>query len=154
MSFNAKGEPIGIVPPVKPTPIDHPIPENKLQTNRKYRIEISKKVSNVRTIRKRYIGVLETLKSEKSYGSYKFEYYKFKYLECLNKKDINESEERIDGPIFMGRNKLASLKIYNTSEGEDILTLDQIKAMEEINHKKGLVEGNTYYVRYIDPSGG
>lgn len=63
----------------------------------------------------------------------------------------------------MGRNKLAFLKIYNASAGEDILTLDQIKAMKEIDHKKGgpekggpeigLVEGNTYYVRYIDPSG-
>lgn len=174
MSRSSKGEHIGIVPRVKSTPMFQSIPEDKLQINRKYLIEINNKVSNLKTITKKYKGVLETLKSEKSYGSYKFEYYKFKYLECLNKKDINESEERIDGPIFNGKNKIASLKIYNASAGEDILTLDQIKAMKEINHKKGdhkkgdhkkgdhkkggpqigLVEGNTYYVRYIDPSSG
>jgi hypothetical protein len=178
MSRSRKGEHIGIVPSVKSTPMFQSIPEDKLQINRKYLIEINKKASPLLTIKKKYKGVLDTLKSEKSIGSYKFEYYKFKYLECLNKNDINESEERIDGPIFMGRNKLAFLKIYNASAGEDILTLDQIKAMEEIDHKKGdhkkgdhkkgdhkkgdhkkggpeigLVEGNTYYVRYIDPSG-
>jgi hypothetical protein len=156
MAFDAKGNPIGIVPPVKPTPMFQPIPEDELQINRKYLIEINKKASPLLTIKKKYKGVLDTLKSEKSIGSYKFEYYKFKYLECLNKNDINESEERIDGPIVNGKNKIAFLKIYNASADEDILTLDQIKDMEEINPKdksKRLVKGNTYYVRYVDPSG-
>jgi hypothetical protein len=156
MSFSANGEPIVIVPVVEPTKMFVPIPEDKLQINRKYLIEINKKVSPLLTIKKKYKGVLDTLKSEKSYGSYKFEYYKFEYLECLNKNDINESEERIDGPIVNGKNKIAFLKIYNASADEDILTLDQIKDMEEINPKdksKRLVEGNTYYVRYVDPSG-
>ena len=156
MSYDANGEPTGIVPDVEPTPMFQPIPEDELQTNRKYLVEINKKMSDVLTITKKYKGVLDTLKSEKNYGSYKFEYYKFKYLESLNKKDINDFEERIDGPIVNGKNKIAFLKIYNASADEDILTLDQLKAMEELNPKdkdKRLVEGNTYYVRYVDPSG-
>ena len=155
MAFDAKGKPIGIVPDVEPTPMFQPIPEDELQINRKYLIEINKKLSPLLTIKKKYKGVLAELKSEKSYGSYKVEYYKFKYLESLNKTDINDFEKRIDGSIFNGRTrgKNAFLKIYNASANEDILTLDQIKDMEEIDHKKGLVIGNTYYVRHVDRSG-
>ena len=149
MSYDANGKPIGIVPDVERTPMFQPIPEDELQINRKYLIEIN--TLNGRHIRQRYIGVLEELKSNNNYLH--LDSYKFKYLECLNKNDINESEERIDGPIFKGKNKIAFLKIYNASADEDILTLDQIKAMEEIDHKKGLVEGNTYYVRYVNSSG-
>jgi hypothetical protein len=155
MAFDAKGNPIGIVPDVEPTPMHQPIPEVELQINRKYNIEINKKVSPFLTIKKKYIGVLAELKSEINYGSYKFEHYKFKYLESLNKTDINDFEQRIDKPIFNGtkRGKNAFLKIYNASANEDILTLDQIKDMEEIDHKEGLIEGKTYYVRYVNRSG-
>jgi hypothetical protein len=54
MSFSANGEPIGIVPVVEPTKMFVPIPEDKLQINRKYLIEINKKVSPLLTIKKKF----------------------------------------------------------------------------------------------------
>ena len=142
MASFAKDEPIGNVPPVKPTKMFVPIPEDKLRTDQKYLVETNTTLSNGETVRRRYKGVLDTLKVDNC--------YKFKYLENLNKK---KRKETIHKTIWDGNDDETFIKIYDApANGDilDILTLEQLKTMEETSR---VVVGNTYYVRFVVPDG-
>lgn len=139
MSFSTNDKPIGNVPPVKSTPMLVPIPEDELKKNRKYLIEKNTTLSDGKTIRRRYKGVLDELKDENC--------YKFKYLENVNKN----IKEKIHEMTLNGDDNDTFVRIYDAPADGDILTLDQVKNMKEINHDHDLVVGNTYYVRYLGP---
>ena len=140
-SFSANEEPVGIVPPVNSTPMFVPIPEDKLKIDNLYLVEIHRTLLNGQNMIRKYKGVLDTLKDNNC--------YKFKYLENVN---IN-IRETIRDMTFNGDDGDTFIKIYDASG--DILTLDQIKTMEqnktikEIGHDP--IVGNTYYVRYFGP---
>ena len=133
-SFSNKGEPIGIVPPVTRSPTFVPIPEDKLKVNQKYLIETNTYVFG-KHFRRRYEGVLDTLKVDNC--------YKFKYL-----KDLNEGHlEKIDHDSFSSDNGPAFIKKYDAPLGGDILTVEQLESMEP---SVQLDVGNTYYVLNIN----
>uniref|UniRef100_A0A6C0DPP5 Uncharacterized protein n=1 Tax=viral metagenome TaxID=1070528 RepID=A0A6C0DPP5_9ZZZZ len=138
MASFANVEPIGNVPPVKPTEMFIPIPEDKLRTDQKYLVETNTTLSNGETVRRRYKGVLDTLKVDNC--------YKFKYLENLNKK---KRKETIHNAIWNGDDDETFIKIYDAPANGDILTLEQLKTMEEI--QQNAVIGNNYYVRFVGP---
>jgi hypothetical protein len=138
MASFANVEPIGNVPPVKPTKMFVPIPEAELKTNQKYLVEINTTLSNGKPIRRKYKGVLDTLKVDNC--------YKFKYLENVN---IKKRKETIDDMIWNGDDNKTFIKIYDAPANGDILTLEQLKTMEEI--QQNAVVGNNYYVRFVGP---
>lgn len=127
----------GIVPPVKPSKRD-PIPEDKLRIGNKYLIETNSS-KNGRNVRRRYRGILDTLKDDKNC-------YTFKYLEKFRPYNI----ETIYDMIFNGDDDEVFVKIYNAPTDGRMLTLEELKAMQETSQ---VVAGQTYYVRYVGPHG-
>ena len=141
MASLAKDEPIGNVPQVKSTEMFTPIPEDKLKTDQKYWVETNTTLLNGKTVRRRYKGVLDTLKVKNC--------YKFKYLENVNENDNKNIKEKIDDMIWNGDDDQTFIKIYDAPANGDILTLEQLKNMEEI--QQNAVIGNNYYVRFVGP---
>jgi len=135
-SFNANTEPvIGNVPPVNPTPMLVPIPEDKLKPNTVYLIETNRRASNGSNITRKYRGALEKLRDGE-------EYYIFKYLENIRAT----RQETIHASVFNGEDDEVFIKIYDSPNNNKILTVEDLTSMEEAN---SVVEGNTYYIRFV-----
>jgi hypothetical protein len=123
----------GIVPPVKPSKME-PIPEDKLIIGNKYLIETNSS-ENGRNKRRRYRGILHKLKDDKNC-------YTFKYLETFGPYNI----ETVNDMIYNGDDGEVFVKIYNAPTDGHMLTLEELKTMQETRQ---VVAGQTYYVRYV-----